>query len=78
MDPFPVVERIFCDLFELEEGSLTLSMRREDIAGWDSVAQLKLLLMLEDEGVSLDPDEAISLSSVGEVVAAVRRQRSRG
>ncbi len=75
MNAFPVVERIFCELFDVPEGSLSAETSRQDVPGWDSIAHVKLLLMLEDEGVSLDPDEAISLATVGDVVAAVQRRR---
>ena len=76
MSAFPVVERIFCELFDVPEGSLSLAAGPQDVPGWDSVAHVKLLLMLEDAGVSLDPDEALSLHTVGDVVAAVERHRN--
>ncbi len=76
MDAFAVVERIFCELFDLSEGSFSRETPREEIAGWDSVAHIKLLLMLEEEGVSLDPDEVFSMHTVGDVVAAVERRRT--
>jgi acyl carrier protein len=77
MDPLPIVNRIFGELFDIPVSALTPSTTREQIAGWDSVAHLKLLLMLEDEGISLDPDEAVSLHTVGDVMDAVRQRGSR-
>lgn len=76
MDAFAVVQKIFCELFDLPEGSFSVETPRQGIAGWDSVAHIKLLLMLEEEGVSLDPDEVLSMHTVGDVVAAVERHRT--
>jgi len=74
MDAMSLVERIFNELFGTAAGTLRPDTSREQVDGWDSVAHIKLLLMLENEGISLEPDEAVSMHTVGDVVAAVQQQ----
>jgi acyl carrier protein len=46
----------------------------DDIEGWDSLAQLNLIVALEDEfGVRISPDDIEAMTSIAAVADVVRR-----
>ncbi len=58
------------DLFEVEEGDITLETNLSDIEEYDSMTKLSLIVMMEDEfGVKLDSATIKSFVTVGDILA---------
>ena len=72
MDRLALVQRVFRDVFDNEELKLTPAMTQSDVDGWDSVAQVKVLLALESElGIRFETEEVSAIRSVGDLLAAI-------
>lgn len=62
------------DLFELEEGDITPDSKLSDIAEYDSMTRLSLIVMMEDEfGVKLDGSEIKAFQTVGDILARMEK-----
>lgn len=71
------LQRIFREAFDDDALTITPETSQRDLAGWDSVAHIKIVLALESElGVRLAADEVIGIKSVGEFLAAIDRHVS--
>ncbi len=58
------------DLFELEEGELTMETCLDDIEAYDSMTRLSLIVMMEDEfGIKLDGATIKGFATVGDILA---------
>ena len=58
--------------FRTERSRLTLASVPEDVLGWDSLAHMEFVIVLEQAfGVSLTPREVISIDSLGKALALV-------
>lgn len=69
------LERIFHEVFDDPGIRLTPETHAADIDGWDSVAQVKLILSIEEEfGVCFDTDEVAGLERVGDVLKALEKR----
>lgn len=69
-----VLQNIFREVFD--DDSLTVASESgvKDIDGWDSVAQVKLVLAIEEQfGLQFTEDEVSSISSVGGFLEAIQR-----
>jgi acyl carrier protein len=68
------VSEIFQEIFDDPALRVTPETSPADIADWDSVAQLKLVLAMDEAfGVQLAMEEAASLSNVGDFLNALRK-----
>ncbi len=68
------VRQTVADIFNVSVRDVTEEPLPESIENWDSVTHLNLILALEQKfGVSFDVEELPELTSVGAIVAAVRR-----
>jgi acyl carrier protein len=77
MDPFFVLQEVFRQVFD-DDAPITLETNRQSVAGWDSVAQVKLVLALEEEfGIRFSEDEVSSIESVGDFLHAIEAARAR-
>ena len=67
------VRRIFIEVFDNPDLHIDSNTSRDDIADWDSIAHLKIVLALEEMfGLEFDTDEVASIRTVGEFVRALR------
>lgn len=60
---------------EVDDPRLTIDIntRASDVAGWDSLAHGRILLLLESElGVHIDIDATYRAVNVGELIAIIR------
>lgn len=74
MERLSAVQRIFRDVFDDDSLVISPETTAADVPGWDSVAQVKLLLTVESEfGVRLATAEVQAIRSVGDMLAAVER-----
>lgn len=56
--------KIFCEVFEVDEGVLQTNPGYQEIEGWDSVGHMSLMASLEDAfSIELDIDDIIDFSS---------------
>ncbi|MCI9674400.1 MAG: acyl carrier protein [Lachnospiraceae bacterium] len=62
------------DLFELEEGAITPDTKLCDIAEYDSMSKLSMIVMMEDEfGVKLDGSTIKAFQTVGDILAKMEK-----
>ena len=56
------------EVLNLQEGTITTETKIEDVDDWDSLAHVMIIGELEERfGISIPLDEAIELTSVGEL-----------
>jgi acyl carrier protein len=73
MEIFTKIQDIFRQVFDDDNLAVLPETGRAQIAGWDSVAQVKLVLALEEEfGIRFTMDEVSSMNTVGDFVNAVK------
>jgi acyl carrier protein len=79
MDRLFTLQEIFRQVFDDDALAVTPDTSRRDVADWDSVAHVKLILFLEEEfGIRFSEDEVSSLETVGDLLAAIESHKSRG
>lgn len=79
MDRLFAVQEIFRQVFDDDGLVVAPNTGRRDVAGWDSVAQVKLILSLEEEfGVRFTEDEVSSAQTVGDLLASIEIHKDRG
>lgn len=62
------LQDIFRDVFDNDTLMLTTDLSQKTFADWDSFHQVKLVIGIEEEfGTKLSTEEAISLTSVGQI-----------
>lgn len=70
---------IFRDIFDDPELNVVETTSSQDIPDWDSVAQVKLVLAIEEEfDVEFTTDEVAAFKSVGDFVRALEARRASG
>lgn len=68
------LRNIFNDIFDDDTLKISESTSKADIEDWDSVAQIKLVLAIEEEfAIRLTTDEVASVKSVGDFISAIQR-----
>ena len=71
-DILSTINDIFKDAFDDESLVVTEATTASDIEGWDSLMQMNLIEMVEDEfGFQFTMDEASGLKNVGDMVSVV-------
>lgn len=72
------LERVFTSVFELPPGTYSTALSMDDLAEWDSIAHVMLVLALESAfGVQFEPDDAATLTSV-RIIALTLNERGIG
>ena len=67
--------KIFDDIFNLKKIKLKKSTNAEDISNWDSINNLKLIIVLEKEfKINFDPDEIVEIKNVGELIKSIEKK----
>lgn len=68
---------VFRDIFDAPDLKLTAETSNRDISDWDSVAQVKLILAIEEEfGVEFDTNEVATFHSVADFLSALQAKRA--
>lgn len=61
------LNRIFCEVFSIEETALNSEFDNKSVDGWDSVRQLSLTSAVEDAfDIMLDPEDILGFTSYDE------------
>ena len=68
-----VIRMLVCDLFGAEPDSICLHTRREEVAGWDSLQHVNLVIDIERHfRIRLTEADVSSIETVGDLVGAVQ------
>lgn len=71
-----VIQNIFREVFDDDTLVITAETGPGNIEGWDSVAQVKLVLAIEEEfGIHFSENEISSLRQVGQFITAIQRHQ---
>lgn len=63
------VNEIFVDAFDRENLIIDFETTASDIEGWDSLMQMNLIEMIEDEfNMRFDMDEVVGMENVGAMI----------
>ena len=66
---------IFRDIFDREDLTLTPALTARDVAEWDSLSHIRLIVAVEKEfGVKFALGELQSLQNVGEMIALIEKK----
>lgn len=58
------LNRIFCEVFSANKGALNSNFSKDTVEGWDSVHQLSLTSLIEDEfDIMLDAEDILEFTS---------------
>lgn len=72
MNTVSKLRRIFQDIFDDDTLTIAPETLSNDIDDWDSVAHVKLVLMIEEEfGIRFTTDEVASIKSVADFINAI-------
>ena len=67
--------KIFDDIFNLKKIKLKKLTNANDISNWDSINNLKLIIVLEKEfKINFDPDEIVETKNVGELIKSIENK----
>lgn len=67
------IEKIFREVFDKDELVVNDDLSQETLTDWDSLAQIKLIIALEEEfGIKFAADDVIESSSVGAIKSILR------
>lgn len=70
------VTQIIRDLFDEYEGPVTMETTADDVAQWDSLSHVRLMVMIEMElGVHFSTSEMQSFKNLGDLVNAAAKQK---
>jgi acyl carrier protein len=70
------IRPIFAALFNVPASSVGLATSQQDLAAWDSLGHLNLVLELEQEfGISLAPEEVERMSDVATILNVIETAR---
>lgn len=68
------LRRVFREVFDDSQLSISESTSRPDIEDWDSIAHIKLVLTTEEVfGIRFTTDEVASIKSVGQFIDIIER-----
>lgn len=63
-------------VFDKYDGKITPSTSAKDISQWDSLANVQIMVMVEQEfRVKFSTDEIANLQDIGQIVEAIRAKR---
>jgi acyl carrier protein len=60
---------VLAEVFELRADQIVLELTKNDVASWDSLNQMDLVVSLEQEfGIALEIPDIISMNSVASII----------
>jgi acyl carrier protein len=78
VDRLFVVQEIFRQVFDDAVMAVNPDTSRRDVADWDSVAHVKLILSFEEEfGIRFSEDDISSIQTVGDILRSVESHKTR-
>ncbi len=74
METLKILQRIFCEVFDDDALNITTNTSQKEVEEWDSVAQVKLVLSIEEEfGIRFQMEEVSALKTVGGFIEVIER-----
>jgi acyl carrier protein len=68
------LNKIFCEVFSVEESALNSEFDKCNVEGWDSVRQLSLTSSVEDEyDIMLDAEDILEFTSYDNVKKVLKK-----
>ncbi len=78
MDRLFAIQEIFRQVFDDAGMVVTRDTSSRNVADWDSVAHVKLILSLEEEfGIRFSEDEVSSIQTVGDFLDTIETHKTR-
>ena len=72
---YSTLSKIFNDIFDIKKFKLKKTTSAKDISNWDSINNLKLIIVLEKEfKIKFDPDEIVEIKNVGELIKSIEKK----
>ena len=69
------LSKIFADIFDIKKIKLKKTTNAKDISNWDSINNLKLIIVLEKEfKIKFDPNEIVEIKNVGELIKSIENK----
>ena len=69
MDNDTIIKNTFAEVFEISVNSIEMKMKQNELKGWDSLGQLRLIMTLEEKfDISFDIDEIATLNTFEKVL----------
>ena len=69
------IRKVMSETFQLNGESVTLETKNTDIALWDSLGHLNLMMAIEEEfEIRMDIEEIADISSVGDIVIVINKK----
>ncbi|HXE97635.1 MAG TPA: acyl carrier protein [Dongiaceae bacterium] len=66
------LNRIFCDVFDDEDISITPGMTANDIDGWDSLSHVNLIVAIETKfNIRFSQKELLTFKNVGDLTGCI-------
>ena len=63
------------DMLDIDEGSLNAEMELDDVEGWDSMAKLSLIVLLDDEfGRAITADQVRDLQTIQDILVLMEQE----
>lgn len=70
-----ILESIFRDIFDNEDLIIRMDTSSADIEDWDSLAQINLILAIQDEfGINFNLEEIFALKNVGDIYNSLQKK----
>ena len=74
MDVLDKIQSVFRDIFDDENLVITEETAASDIDGWDSFAQMQIIMGIEELfNIKFSTDDVIGLKNVGDIVKVVMK-----
>ena len=72
---YSTLSKIFNDIFDIKKFKLKKTTSAKDISNWDSINNLKLIIVLEKEfKIKFDPDQIVEIKNVGELIKSIEKK----
>ena len=71
------IRDVIQDVLDCDDLELTLETRPDQVEDWDSMAQIQILVAIENEfGIKFSLEESLGISCVGDIVEVLERKVS--
>lgn len=70
---YDLLEKVFCDVFDLEDITLNPLTTAADVPGWDSLSHVILIVAIEKEfNFKFNISEMMNMNNLGEMVKIIK------
>ncbi len=70
------IKEIMAKVFDIDISTISDNASQKDLAKWDSLQHLNLVVEIEDiYGISLDPEDIGSMTSIEKILEAIKKYK---